>query len=452
MLVTAVGVESSGGKIQAMLSQTEDDMTPLQEKLKHVAVLIGKAGVAAGITTFLSLGTRWAISYATLKPLSDTYCHGVKTSYDATSALARLAILSKEFVIAITIVVVAVPEGLPLAVTLALSLSMFKMMKEKCFVRHLDASETMGQATTVCTDKTGTLTYNRMSVVRLQTRDHTFRGEGSGDKDAIPFSTKTLSIPMRDIVTEACCINSNCFIKNEDQVDEANATPQFVGSATEGSMLILSKKLGVKYAELREKLPAIANGVWSFSAERKRMSTMIKVHETGNYRLHTKGAPEIVCKLCTHVLDPESMKVIPLSEKELAEKQNTINKWASEGLRTIAIAYRDYDHPLDSSKDNDVENNLTLIALLAIKDPLRKQIPQAVSTCQTAGIVVRMVTGDNLLTAIKIAKEANICFGDGICIEGPKFREMSKEEKIAILPKLQVKPFYIGSRSLLSSR
>ncbi|KAI8908577.1 hypothetical protein EDD86DRAFT_227293 [Gorgonomyces haynaldii] len=431
MLVTGVGVHSSGGKIQELLNDAQNEMTPLQEKLKDVAILIGKLGVAAGIVTFIGLAVRWGISFATNQQLYNS-CGNEPLG---GSTIARLGALAEDFVVAITIVVVAVPEGLPLAVTLALSLSMFKMMRDRCFVRHLDASETMGQATTVCTDKTGTLTYNRMSVVRLMVKDKIFKGEGSGDKDAVPFSSRTLNPFMKSVLSEACCINSNCFIKNEELVDDAGATPIFVGSATEGAMLILCKKFGVHYSEVRKQKPVIPNGVWSFSAERKRMSSMVQ-HE-GLYRLYTKGASEIVLGLCTSILDPESEQAVPLDHEQVSHVQHLIKQWASEGLRTIAVAYRDYEQPLEVG-DSSPEQDLVFIGLMAIKDPLRKEIPLAVATCQKAGIIVRMVTGDNVLTATKIAKEANIFHGDGIALEGPVFRKMTREEKVQVVPRLQV--------------
>ncbi|KAI8899377.1 hypothetical protein BC833DRAFT_524800 [Globomyces pollinis-pini] len=436
MLVTAVGVQSSGGKIQELLNEAQDEMTPLQEKLKDVAILIGKVGVVAGIVTFICLAIRWGIDIANDVPSAgDHGCgdHGVKTG---TSVLDRVSSIVNSFVISITVIVVAVPEGLPLAVTLALSLSMFKMMRDNCFVRHLDASETMGQATTVCTDKTGTLTYNRMSVVRMMVGDHVYKGEGSGDKDAMAYSSKTLSPEVRKILCDGMCINSNCFIKNEENLDEVGVLPVFVGSATEGALLVLARKLGVNYNQVRKSLKVIENGVWSFSAERKRMSTMIE-HE-GKYRLYSKGASEIILSLCKYALNAETMKPAPITENEVATISKNIRAWASEGLRTFALAYRDTNEKLDSSSDDSVEYDMTFVALIAIKDPLRKEIPGAVSMCQKAGLVIRMVTGDNILTATKIAKECNIFYGDGVALEGPVFRAMSQEEKLAVVPKLQV--------------
>jgi Ca2+-transporting ATPase len=433
MLVTAVGVQSSGGKIQELLNAAQDELTPLQEKLKDVAILIGKVGVVAGVVTFLGLAIRWGISVANGVPTST---HGTCGSSSGTSVLDRLITIVEDFVVSITVIVVAVPEGLPLAVTLALSMSMFKMMRDNCFVRHLDASETMGQATTVCTDKTGTLTYNRMSVVRIMVGNMVCKGEGSGDKDAMPFTPKTFSNEVKAILTDGICINSTCFVKNDDMLDEPGVLPIFAGSATEGALLIFSGKLGVPYKGVRQRIKVIDNGVWSFSAERKRMSTMVET-ATG-FRLYTKGASEIILSRCSMVLNNETMYINPMNDNDRAQIANNIKSWAGEGLRTFALAYKDSETSLTSESNDDIEFNLTFIALFAIKDSLRKEIPGAVAMCQKAGLIIRMVTGDNILTATKIARECNIFFGDGIAIEGPQFRAMSEAEKIAILPKIQV--------------
>ncbi|XJO77087.1 hypothetical protein BDV3_001720 [Batrachochytrium dendrobatidis] len=436
MLVLSIGVRSSGGKIQSLLNEAQNEETPLQLKLKIVAIFIGKIGVAAGIVTFLGLAIRWAIFLANNTPVALGSCSN-NSGFDS-STIARIQSIAEDFVVAITVIVVAVPEGLPLAVTLALSLSMFKMMRDKCFVRHLDASETMGQATTICTDKTGTLTYNRMSVVRILVGDQIYRGEGSGDKGAIPFSSKTLHAPLRALLCEGICLNSTCFIKNDDMLDDATVQPQFVGSPTEGALLMLSRKLGIQYKQIRGQVPLVEEGVWSFNAERKRMSTLIHPPNSNTYRLYTKGASEIILSLCTSIFDTTLLTPVPMKSSDVARIEKTIKQWATEGLRTFALAYKDVADSNLLKQQDDPDTDLVFIALVAIKDPIRKEIPLAVANCQKAGLVVRMVTGDNILTATKIAKECNIFYGNGIALEGPVFRNMSEEERIGVLPRLQV--------------
>ncbi|KAJ3009739.1 UNVERIFIED_CONTAM: Calcium-transporting ATPase 10, plasma membrane-type [Siphonaria sp. JEL0065] len=441
MLITGVGVNSSGGQIQELLNEAQNEETVLQMKLKVVAVLIGKVGVASGIATFLGLTIRWAISWANGETPHTPTCPGSSTT--STSVLQRIQLLAQYFVIGITVVVVAVPEGLPLAVTISLAFSMFKMIKENCFVRHLDASETMGEATCICTDKTGTLTENKMTVVKMHMTGRIYNGEGSGEADAMKFAGDMLEDRLKNLLIESICINSDCFIK----INETNGQDIFIGSATEGALLLFAKKLGVSYEEVRKMVKKIEGGTWTFSSERKRMSTLIQPRAKtpgapGKFRLHSKGASEIILSLCTHIL-VSSNCVEPLDAETAANIQKTIKLWASEGLRTVGLAYRNTDQIITSVDSgngisDDPEHDLTWIALVAIKDPLRREVPGAVATCQRAGLTIRMVTGDNILTACKIARECGIMFGDGMALEGPVFRAMSEEEKMAVIPKLQV--------------
>jgi Ca2+-transporting ATPase len=430
MLVTGVGPRSSGGKIQELLNEAQNEETVLQQKLKVVAVLIGKVGVAAGILTFIGLTVRWAIDWSNNVP-------------ENQSVSDRIKHLVENFVIGITVVVVAVPEGLPLAVTISLAFSMFKMIADKCFVRHLDASETMGEATCICTDKTGTLTENRMTVVKVLLGEKVYYGEGSGESNAKPFTLGTFESKARDILTEGICVNSTCFLKAND----AGKPPIFVGSASEGALLVFCDKLNVNYDNVREKVKKVENGVWLFSSERKRMSTLVipqaKSPSTdgSKYRLYTKGGSEIVLSLCTHMLNASGTAVTPMTPNDLAFIQRNIKRWASQGLRTMVLAYRDTNQQLMTMEDNnkdDPEHDLVFVGLVGIKDPLRKEVPGAVAICQRAGITVRMVTGDNILTASKIARECGIMYGSGTAMEGPVFRALTQEERIKALPKLQV--------------
>ncbi|KAJ3093894.1 Calcium-transporting ATPase 10, plasma membrane-type [Physocladia obscura] len=439
MLVTGVGIRSSGGQIQELLNEAQNEETVLQMKLKVVAVLIGKVGVASGIATFLGLTLRWAIAWAQGISIVSLSCGSV----NETGIIYRITLLAQYFVIGITVVVVAVPEGLPLAVTISLAFSMFKMIKENCFVRHLDASETMGEATCICTDKTGTLTENKMTVVKMLITGRTYNGEGSGEADTIKFSSDMIEDRLKNLLVESICVNSDCFIK----LNDAGTQEVFIGSATEGALLLFAKKLGVSYDEVRRMVKKVEGGVWTFSSDRKRMSTLIhpraKTPSTpAKYRLHAKGASEIILSLCTHIL-VSNTAVEPLDTATSAAIQKTIKMWANEGLRTIGIAYRNTDQLITSVDSgngisDDPEHDMVWVSLMAIKDPLRKEVPGAVAICQKAGLVIRMVTGDNILTACKIARECGIMFGDGMALEGPVFRAMSVEEKMAVIPKLQV--------------
>ncbi|KAJ3110094.1 Calcium-transporting ATPase 10, plasma membrane-type [Phlyctochytrium bullatum] len=438
MLVTGVGVRSSGGQIQELLNEAQGEETVLQGKLKVVAIGIGKIGVAAGIATFAALVVRFAISASR----GETEEGGHACLANANPTIQKVQTVVGHFVVGITMVVVAVPEGLPLAVTISLAFSMFKMIQDNCFVRHLDASETMGEATCICTDKTGTLTENKMTVVKLLTGDKLYYGEGSGESNSMKFTRDTFEPMVRELMVENMCLNSDCFIKE----NENNGLDQFVGSATEGAMLVLCRTMSYDYEQLREQVEKVENGVWTFSSDRKRMSTLVipkaKSPTQKKYRLYSKGASEIILSLCTHMLDSTGTQVTRLTPNIATRIQRIITRWASEGLRTIGLAYRDSDQLLSTLDDgtgrDDPEHDLVWIGLIGIKDPLRREVPGAVAQCQQAGITVRMVTGDNILTACKIARECNILHGDLVALEGPVFRSMSKEEKISVVPKLAV--------------
>lgn len=427
MMVTAVGPKSSAGQIQALLNEKQTEMTALQQKMVVAAIELGKVGIGFSLVTFFGLTLRWGLNFA------------LGTPWDP----AQLDKLVDFFIVAVTVVVVAIPDGLPLAVTISLGFSMFRLIKENCFVRQLAAAETMGQATCICTDKTGTLTENRMAVVRVFAGGTVFSGEGSGDQNAKAFSDATFTKTFRDLLCESVCINSTCFIKYKPK----DPLPVFVGSSTEGALLIMADKLGVKYEQLREKVVKVPNGELPFSSDRKRMATLVQpvAHVSvsgGKYRTYVKGASEIVLGLCTKTIDANCERVSPLSSSSVEEITQLIKKWASEGLRTLVIAYKDFQNMpvLDDETGyyKELDTDLVFMILVGIKDPIRKEVPQAVADCQRAGIVVRMVTGDNILTACSIAKECNIFDNTGIAMEGPVFRALSKEEKLKVIPRLQV--------------
>ncbi|KAI9217799.1 hypothetical protein BC828DRAFT_390266 [Blastocladiella britannica] len=429
MLVTSVGSRSSGGKIQQLLAEAQGQETVLQSKLSVLAMQIGKLGFAAGAITFFGLTIRFIIDKVAQYPAAGTF------------PASDLINLLRFFEVSITVIVVAVPEGLPLAVTISLAFSMFKMIKDRCFVRHLHASETMGEATAICTDKTGTLTENRMTVVKVAVGHKRLHGEGSGEADAAPFLPDTFPQELRDLLCEAVCINSSCFIKHKDN----DSNPLFVGSATEGALLIWAKKLGVHYEDLRKRVLKVEKGEYLFTSERKRMSTLCEPQvaspgagQPALFRLHVKGASEMVLGLCTQQLASDSSCIIPMGTDERADVSELIRIWAGQGLRTIALAFRDFDRPLTRGEREDPEHDLVFVGLVGIKDPVRAGVPDAVKVCQRAGITVRMVTGDNLLTASKIAQECHILSPGGVALEGPVFRAMSEDDKKAVIPKLQV--------------
>ncbi|KAM7252009.1 hypothetical protein ACFE04_023892 [Oxalis oulophora] len=411
MLVTTVGMRTQWGKLMATLSEGGDDETPLQVKLNGVATIIGKIGLFFAVVTFGVL----VQGLLTQKLKSGTFM-----TWSGEEALELL----EYFAVAVTIVVVAVPEGLPLAVTLSLAFAMKKMMNDKALVRHLAACETMGSATTICSDKTGTLTTNRMTVV----------------KSCICMSIKETNTPSSasalcsDIPDSSVKLLLQSIFNNTggEVVVNKEGKREILGTPTETALLEFALSLGGDFQAEKNSCKVVK--VEPFNSTKKRMGVVLEVSE-GNLRAHTKGASEIVLAGCDKVIDSNG-KVIPLEDASLKHLEDTINQFASEALRTLCLAYIDMEK--FSPDDSMPLSGYTCIGIVGIKDPVRPGVKESVALCRSAGIVVRMVTGDNINTAKAIARECGILTDDGIAIEGPIFREKTQEEMLDLIPKIQV--------------
>jgi len=408
MVVTAVGVHSEWGQTLEKLVDSGDDATPLQEKLGNMADAIGRLGLMCAVLTFVAT----MIVFIVTKGIKDNW---------TCSPSAVFSEVINGIIIAISVVVVAVPEGLPLAVTISLAYSMQKMLVDKNLVRHLAACETMGGATNICSDKTGTLTENKMTVVKGWFAGTFFAGDFATEfAAAVPAGTA-------EILGAGIAVNTNANLAVDEDGKEI-----FSGNKTECALLVMARRIGIDYAPIRKDVQPLQ--MYSFSSERKRMSVVVPEGEGS--RVYCKGASEIVVELCTSCMTADG--VVAMTPELKQRLLDDITQMASSGLRTICLGYRDFAERMEGEAyENPNEEGLTCIAIVGIKDPLRKEVPAAVLDCQKAGIMVRMVTGDNILTAKHIAKECGI-LTDGIAIEGPVFRKMSFPEMDAILPRLQV--------------
>ena len=433
-LVTSVGVNSSHGKVMMSL-QTENEDTPLQVKLGRMANWIGYLGTAAAGLLFFVLLIRFLAGLS-----SNIRSPAMKGSQ-------FLDIL----IVAITIIVVAVPEGLPVAVTLALSFATKKMLKENNLVRHLRACETMGNATTICSDKTGTLTQNRMTVVAgimgSQTRFDKDIAVSESEQKAVPFAAAfgDLSPAARALFLQSCAINSTAFEGEED------GKFTFIGSKTETAILTMAKEqLGMgPVAEERSGVEVVQ--LIPFDSGRKCMGTVIRL-ASGTYRLLVKGAAEILLEKSSFTISDmgtSGLQQRGLSAADKEQVSGTIDEFAGKSLRTIALLYKDFaqwpptgaatlEDDSHAAKLEDIFKDMTLLTVVGIQDPLRDGVSKAVKKCQDAGIKVRMVTGDNVVTAKSIAVQCGITTEGGIVMEGPKFRQLPDEEMDRILPRLDV--------------
>nr|AEQ27821.1 PM Ca2+-ATPase [Pontederia crassipes] len=412
MLVITVGMRTQWGKLMATLSEGGDDETPLQVKLNGVATIIGKIGLFFAVITF-------AVLAQTL--VRQKYGEGLLLSWSADDAMKLL----EYFAIAVTIVVVAVPEGLPLAVTLSLAFAMKKMMNDKALVRHLAACETMGSSTTICSDKTGTLTTNHMTVVKACICGN-IKEVGSQEE------VKSLSRQIPDVATKML-LQSIFNNTGGEVVTNQDGKLNILGTPTETALLEFGLSLGGDFQGVRQETKLVK--VEPFNSTEKRMGVVIQL-PAGGFRAHTKGASEIILAACSKVLDSAG-NVVPLDEATAAHLTSTIESFANESLRTLCLAYLDIDNGF-SADEHIPSSGYTCIGIVGIKDPVRPGVKESVAICRSAGITVRMVTGDNINTAKAIARECGILTDDGLAIEGPDFRNKSLEEMMDLIPKLQV--------------
>jgi len=445
LVVVATGTHSQWGIILSKLIEEPVD-TPLQKRLDRLAWNIGKIGIIMATLTFAVSMLRWIVESAQ------------DGAWDGTQVL-------KFFIDSVTIVVVAIPEGLPLAITLGLAFAQKKMMQDMNLVRRLEACETMGSATQLNADKTGTLTANRMTVVEsylggvkllhqaegLAARDPSVPDKSAAvaeaatgepaevgavfsSTDVVGAGTESgLSRTFREAFAVNVAVNSQANLQVK-----ANGLVEHLGSKTECALLQLIESWGYSYAAVRVAAPPTR--IWLFDSTRKRMSSTSAVPgRPGVQRLHTKGAPEMLAPLLSYQMGLDG-RVAPFTAADRAALVLNVDRLAERGLRTLLLAYRDVDVPLDDKVfwDTAPETNMTLLGVVGIKDPIRPETLEAVRLLKGAGVNVRMVTGDNVLTASFIAREAGILDEGGVVLDGPSFRKMSQEELDAVAIKIQV--------------
>lgn len=410
MLVSTVGMRTEWGKLMETLSEGGEDETPLQVKLNGVATIIGKIGLVFAVLTFLVLTVRFLIE------------KGFRHEFTKWSSEDALKLLNY-FATAVTIIVVAVPEGLPLAVTLSLAFAMKKLMNDKALVRHLSACETMGSATTICTDKTGTLTTNHMVVSKTWICGKAKDVDSSGDRYTLDpnISEHVLAVLLQGI-----------FSNTGSEVVNNGGKISILGTPTESAILEYGLLLGGNFEEERKVCKFLK--VEPFNSEKKRMSVLVALPD-GKSRAFCKGASEIILKMCDRVIN-ENGEAVPLPEEQASNLLDVINEFANEALRTLCLAFQDIGEV--SHEEGIPERGYTLIAIVGIKDPVRPGVKEAVKSCLAAGITVRMITGDNINTAKAIARECGILKDGDLAIEGPEFRQKTPYEMSQLIPKLKV--------------
>jgi P-type Ca2+ transporter type 2C len=455
-LVTATGVNSIYGKILMSLKE-EPSFTPLQSKLNKLAKAIAWFGFAASLLLFVVLFIKFLVQLP----------HSLYSPPQKGQNFLNILIIS------LTVLVIAVPEGLPLAVTLALAFASNRMLKDNNLVRQLKACEIMGNVTNICSDKTGTLTQNKMKIVAGTVgttplfSDDLGRSPTMIDLDAsspqeisaiaadaaVPagaFIVGGLTDNVKEILRESIVANSTAF---EDQDEDGQQT--FIGSQTETALLIFARDhLGIGPLSIeRSNIKTVQ--LIPFDAKRQCMGTVVELNSM--HRLYVKGASEVLLRKCTRIIQYSTGEGVWDTEltTEITESLNRIiTCYASHSLRTISLVYRDFEQwppPGAQTMDDgevvfeDILKDLIFFGVVGIRDPLRDGAKEAVQACQKAGVIVRMVTGDNILTAKAIAKECGILSPtttdtttSEVSMEGPEFRALSAEHRDQIIPHLRV--------------
>ena len=382
MRVDRVGDATEIGKVARQSTEQSDEKTPLNIQLEKLANLIGKVGFTIAILTFVIFTSKDLYAYFTANTVQ---------TWEQWLEVAQIVL--KYFMMAVTLIVVAVPEGLPMSVTLSLALNMRRMLKTNNLVRKMHACETMGAITVICTDKTGTLTQNLMQVHEAQVDE---------------------SNP--ELVAESIAVNSTAFLEEKAEGEK----PSGVGNPTEVALLLWLNGKGADYISLRENAHTVNQ--LTFSTERKYMATLVDSPVMNKRVLYIKGAPEIVMSKCS------------LSNDKIKAYNEQLLAYQNKAMRTLGLAYR----IIPEGKSEDcaelvAEGGMTFLGIFAISDPIRPDVPDAVKKCQSAGIGVKIVTGDTPGTATEIARQIGLWTENDTernRITGTDFAALSDEEAL----------------------
>ncbi|XP_065861073.1 calcium-transporting ATPase 12, plasma membrane-type [Euphorbia lathyris] len=426
MLVTSVGMNTAWGEMMSSITRDSNERTPLQARLDKLTSFIGKVGLSVAFLVLVVMLIRY-FTGNTKDENGMTEYRGSKTgTSDVLNGVVNIVAA------AVTIVVVAIPEGLPLAVTLTLAYSMKRMMTDQAMVRKLSACETMGSATVICTDKTGTLTLNQMRVTNF------WLGQESIDQS----SYKGILPAILELFQQAVGLNTTGSIYKP----ASGSAPEFSGSPTEKAILSWAvSEMGMDM-DIIKKTNKILN-VETFNSEKKRSGVSIRKLADNTIHVHWKGAAEMILAMCSHYYE-SSGTIKSLDEDARSKIERIIQGMAASSLRCIAFAHKQIADE-QQMNDNDEngrqqlqEDGLTLLGIVGLKDPCRPGAKKAVEICKSAGVSIKMITGDNVFTAKAIATECGILRLDdqvnGVVVEGIEFRNYTHEQRMDMVDNICV--------------
>ncbi|XP_048140514.1 putative calcium-transporting ATPase 13, plasma membrane-type [Rhodamnia argentea] len=418
MLVTSVGMNTTWGEMMSTISRDDSEQTPLQARLNKLTSSIGKVGLAVAFLVLVVLLIRYFTGNTQDENGNREYVAGQTTGDDIMNSVVGI------------IMVVEIPVGLPLAVILTLAYSMKRMMADQAMVRKLSACETMGSATTICTDKTGSLTMNQMKVTKF------WVGQDSLAENAYSSASKY----VLDLTQDGVALNTTGSVYRPSSGSEY----EFSGSPTEKAILSWAvSQLTMDMEETKKGCEVIR--VEPFNSQKKRSGVLTKKSVDDTVHVHWKGAAEMVLAMCSSFYDGSGIEK-DLDKDERMRFEQIIEGMAASSLRCIAFAHKQVSE--ESTKEREEgkkiqEDSLTLLGLVGIKDPCRPGVKSAVQACQDAGVNIKMITGDNIFTAKAIAAECGILrpgddASNGAIVEGAEFRSYTPEERLERVETIQV--------------
>jgi len=401
-VVVATGVKTEFGKIAESVRKEEREITPLQRKMEHLGRVL--TGIIVALVFLVLL-------------------EEIMEGLDVYEALMT----------SISLAVSAVPEGLPAVLAITLALGVQKMARRNAIVRRLSSVETLGSATVICTDKTGTLTKNEMTVVRVFVNREFIKVTGSGYEPKGEFLSRIGKVdPLRNPTFKK--LLEICLLCNDSKLIQENGSWRIIGDPTEGALIVLAVKSGLK-EDLRKNMPRFSEV--PFDSTRKRMSTA-HLMPNGKKVLYLKGAPDVVLKLCNRI--EEHGDVRTLTENDKSVILEATSSMAKEALRVLAIAYKELDSGVTKINETD-EKDLIFVGLVGMIDPPRPEVPRAIKVAKEAGIKVVMVTGDHKDTAISIARQIGIIEDsddDSLVLTGSELDKMTDDELYEVANKVVV--------------
>ena len=403
-VVTSIGMNTEVGKIAGMVSEVGEEMTPLQKKLEHLGKWIAAVTVIVCLLVFIT-GVQDQGLFTLLKE----------------GRILEFILSSKIwFLTAVSLAVAAVPEGLPAIVTISLALGVRRMVTRKALIRRLPSVETLGETTVICSDKTGTLTKNEMTVKKVYADSKIFdvSGDGYSLEGKVSFNSKPADLKDH-LIFKIGALCNNAVLSSSSKDDE------IAGDPTEAALLVSAQKAGINHKVMLKQWKRLKEE--PFDSVRKMMSVVVKDPKTKKSFVFTKGAPEHLLLLCLKVLKNGKQSKLTSSLKKEIHKKNEL--FASQALRVLGFAFKEYDN------HEPLEKNLIFVGLQGMIDPPRDTVKDSVAKCKEAGIRVIMVTGDNRHTAEAVAKNIGI---EGSSMNGIDFARLSKKQQMKAIQKISI--------------